>query len=447
MPFHNQKSRTRIIAGFGLVAISGLVLAGCSSTTASGTASKTLVVQEQAGTSAITQVDGFIKVFEAENPGVTVKKEIVSQTAKTGSNMQVIASSGAPDVAVVPTNTEAYTKLVTGKQIEPLSDVWSADKLQSRYGDSLANSLKVNNVPYVVSYDSEMTSIIYYNEALFKQLGIADPTDHRFSSLSDLEGVVAKLHAAGKQGIAIGPTDNYQTSWMVDQFLPTTANSSEFKNYLTSWQGGSTKVTAKYTDAPFVDAISRIQELGKAGVFQNGYLGQNVAQAEASFVQGQSGMLIDGDWSVQTLQGDKIPFDFGWALLPPVGTQNKSQLSLYNGDAFAIPVKAQNPTLAKKFLETVMSVKGQQSLIKNGALPAVNDVPSSAYTGLSTQVSQMLADIKTNGAQPGWTGTVPGGLGQQLVDPLLQQMLNGQGTPETIAATVQKELLTTRSAE
>ncbi|MCU1529895.1 MAG: hypothetical protein JWP75_3658, partial [Frondihabitans sp.] len=253
------------------------------------------------------------------------------------------------------------------------------------------------------------------------------------------------LKAIGKQGLSLGPGDGFQASWMIDAYLPTTSTSSQLQNYLTNWESSKTKITAKYTDAPFVNAVAQIQAMGKAGVFQTGYLGQSVAQSESNFVQQSAGMVLDGSYSPATFKKDGISFNYDWLLLPPVDTSKKTQVSLYNGDAYAIPARAKNPTVAKQFLESIMSVEGQTTTTASGSLPSVNDVPQSAFKNSAVQTQEILADEAKNGGQPGWTSVVPGGLGQQLVDPKVQEMLNGNGTPLSIGQAVATELQTVRS--
>jgi raffinose/stachyose/melibiose transport system substrate-binding protein len=440
---HNATRRLSLIAAVAVASTAALVLAGCSSGGSSGATSKSITVQVQTGQAA--EIAAFIKVFEKQHPGDTVKTVSVSQTAKTGSNLQVLTSSNAPDVAIVPTNTQVFSRLTTGKQLLSLSDVWSQAKLQSRYGDSLANSLKTSGTPYVVSFDSTIYNVVYYNEAMFKKAGIAVPADHRIASLSDLQSMVTKLKAIGKQGLSVGPSDGFQSSWMIDAFLPTTTTPGQLQNYLTNWESNKIAITAKYTDAPFVNALTQIQSMGKSGVFQTGFLGQSVAQSESNFVQQSAGMLLDGSYSPAVLKKDGVAFDYDWLLLPPVDPSAKTQVSLYNGDAYAIPARAKNPTLAKEFLESIMSVQAQSLLPGQGSLPSVNDVPQSAFKDSAVQVQSLLADEAKNGGQPGWTSVVPGGLGQQLVDPKVQEMLNGNGTAAAIGAAVQSELLSVRS--
>jgi ABC-type glycerol-3-phosphate transport system substrate-binding protein len=180
-------------------------------------------------------------------------------------------------------------------------------------------------------------------------------------------------------------------------------------------------------------------------VYQDGYLGQKVAPAEALFVQKKVGMLLDGSWSPSALKDQGLNFDIDWALLPTLDPSRQNKLTSYNGDTLAIPTKAKHAALAKLFLESIVSPEGQATVIKTGNLPSVNTVPATAYSDLPPIVQDELADAKANGSLVGWTSAVPGGLGQQFTDPIAQEMLQGKLTAPAVAAKVQDQLQKTRT--
>lgn len=428
----------------GLLATTAVVAVACGGSGASGTGGKTLTVQEQTATG--TQIGCYIKLFKKQNPGITVTTTSVSQTAKTGSNLEVLTSASPPDLGMIPSNTQVYSQMVAAHDLVALNSVWAKGKLDAAYGANEAASLKSNGVPYVVSIDDTFYNVLYYDIPLFARLHITPPASHRLTSLSELAAIVKKLHGAGYQGIAIGGASGYQASWMLDSYLNTATTPAQYANLLASWQS-SVPVKLSYTQSPFVTALQAIQTMGKDGDFESGYLGiSQVPQDEALFVQGKAGMLLDGDYTVAVLKADGIKFSYGWMLLPPVpGSTEQNKLSLYTGDTYGIPVNAPDKPLAEKFLETVMSPQGQMCNLSTGSLPGVNTMPGSDYASLGPIVQQELADAKANGAQIGWTSGVPGGLGQQFTDPLVQSMLNGQLTPQQIAAKVQAELATFRA--
>lgn len=436
---HTKPTRAGRIAAAALPILMVCGLAACSTTADPG--SQVLVVQAQAGDEVI--IDAFTAAFNKKYPNVEVKQQAVSVEAKNGSNIQVITGSNPPDVAVVPTNSEVYTNLVKGSQLVDLQGVYDNADLVKRYGATLANSLSINGQFLIAPYDAYYYNMVFYNKEVFSQLGIPEPTDHRIGSYDELKSMVAALKAGGVDGLGVGPTDNYQMGWMLDAFLPTVASDDELAGFLGSWKSADGPST-DFSASPFVQSIAQIRQMGADGIFQEGYLGQTVPQAQALFVAGKLGMFLMGSSTPANMQRDGIDFDYDWALLPPIGTARKAQVTNYFGSALAIPVGSKNQDLAKAYIEAALSVEGQAGMIPN-QLPIVNDVPSDAYTGLLPQVVSMLDDLAKNDSQPGWTSVVPASMGQVLVDPAIQEMLNGSGTPEEIAASVQKEYESVRS--
>jgi raffinose/stachyose/melibiose transport system substrate-binding protein len=441
----------RRLAGVGLaVLVAVCAVVGCSSSKGGGAtssssnsagASGSITVQVQTG--GEKEFANFIQVFNKQYPNVKVNTVSVSQEAKLGPNLQVLSSSNPPDVGIVPTNTQVYTRLMQAHQLLPLTDVWKADNLDTAYG-GIAGTLKSAGTPYVVNYHQVFYCVVYYSKDAFQKAGIAAPANHRIASVPDLIDMATKLRANRYQGLAYGAADNYETAWQIDAFLQTSADPGQLANYLSSWQS-SVPVQDNYTDAPFTNALGAIQSLAKNKVYQDGYLGQKVAPAEALFVQKKVGMLLDGSWSPSALKDQGLNFDIDWALLPTLDPSRQNKLTSYNGDTLAIPTKAKHAALAKLFLESIVSPEGQATVIKTGNLPSVNTVPATAYSDLPPIVQDELADAKANGSLVGWTSAVPGGLGQQFTDPIAQEMLQGKLTAPAVAAKVQDQLQKTRT--
>jgi raffinose/stachyose/melibiose transport system substrate-binding protein len=432
-------SRTkRAIAAIATISAIGLVLSGCAGTSGSSS-SKTLTVQYTSDASGRYRINHWVALFKKQYPGVTVKLQPVSDTADQGTNLEVLTSNSAPDVGVLPLESSVYSKMSAGKQLVPLTDMYKASDLAKRAGSSAVAAGQYGGVSYVVPYDNSFYNVVYYNKTLFQKLGIAEPANHRFTSVAQLNQVVAALKAGGTQGLGIGAADNYEASWMIDATLPNSSTASQYTNYLTNWQKGVSQ-TVSYTDAPFVDSLTRVKQLASAGDFQSGYLGASVPSTQALFEQGKTGMVLGGSWFTTSFASDKIAFNYDWALLPPIDSSKNMVLNSYLGDAYGIPINAKNPDLAKKFLEVVMSVAGQAVNLGVGDLPTVNDVPKASYSSLPTAVQSMVADSTTNGSAVGWSNVVPPTIGANAIEPIEQEMLNGSGTPRSVAAATEAAL-------
>lgn len=399
----------------------------------------TLSIQVQTGQNPL--IDCYIKLFKSENPGVSVTTSEVATLAKNGTNLEVVTSSNPPDVGIIPTNSPVYSRMIAAHELTPLSSVWKIDNLQRAYGQN-ASLQESRGVPQVVSIDDSYYALIYYNEAIFKKLGIAPPANHRFASLGQLINDAQKVEKAGYDGIALPGESGYEASWMIDAFMNTSTLPAQYANFNTSWQSGSS-IDVSYTSPQFVKALSAIMELGKANVFEPGYLGVTQApEAEALFLDKKAAMLVDGSWEAIDVKG----FPYSWALLPPVpGSHAQNKMTEYAGDTYGIPIGAKNKAMAMKFLELIETPKGQGCNLQTGALPGINTMPAADFSRLPLADQQMLAFAKKYGAQVGWTSGVPGNIGQTFTDPLVQAMLGGKLTPLEVAEKVKANFVKSRS--
>lgn len=372
--------------------------------------------------------------------------ELISSEANASTNVAVLSGENPPDVGLIATGTAGYQALVADNQLADLAPVWEAADLDTRYPESLNQTLDYGGKHYSIGIATGYYNVLYYNKDLFKKAGIDVPDNHRIKSVDDLADMVKKLKKVGADGISIGASSGFPASWMVDAFLPTSATEEEMGNYLSNYQSAA-DVTAHYTDPAFVDTLKQMQELAKDGTYPNGFVGTDLGKATADFSAGRTGMLHQGFWAAQELIDAKLPFEFDWLLLPPVkGSDTQMQLSSYFATGYSIPSGAKNKKLAEKFLEYMVSVEGQQKAIIDvgSQLPAVNDVPADAFSKLNPYVQAMVADAQENGAQFGWTSAVPSTLGQHLIDPLIQEMYVGGKTPEEIGQAVEAQLEVTR---
>lgn len=405
-----------------------------ASPSASDTSSGNLSVQIQ-----VTQndlVDCYIKQYKKTNPNVNVTTSVVGALAKGGTNLEVLTGSNPPDVGFVPTNSAVYARMLAEHDLVPLTSVWKTDNLAAAYGANAALE-EQDGVPYVVSEDSLYYGVVYYNLKDFAKAGVTPPSNHRFTSLAQMNAIVKKLTAAGFDGLSVAGDSGYELGWMIDNFLNTSTTPKQYVNYLTSWNKG-VPMTYSYTSAPFERALDAILAMGKANDFEPGYLGiTQGAEGEALFSSGQAAMRLDGDWWAASIKG----FPYSWALLPPVpGSSEPNELSQAAADDYAIPIGAKDKTNAENFLDTLASPAGQMCNLENGILPGI-PMPAKDYKALPLAVQQMVAFANKYGAQTGWTSGLPGNLAQTFADALVVEMLNGQLTVKQVAQKIQANIL------
>ena len=433
-------ARTRVLSISAFIGITALALAGCTPGTPDGDgAGKTLTVQVQS-----VQQPAFeyaAEIFKKENPGVTVEFQTVTEQQKATTNSQIMASSNAPDIGLVPVNAQPYTDLVKADALVPLDDLWASSNLESRYGKTIAEALKWQGTPYLALFDTTYYNVVYYNKDAFAKAGITAPASHQIASNKELYDIVGKLDAAGYDGLAAGGAAGYQLAWLQDAQLQ--ANSPDaLKDYLVSWQPG-VDPKEKYADPAFTDSLKQIKEWNDKNVFQEGMVGAAGDQAQASFTAGSAAMFLGGAW-IPSILGD-VDFKYDWLLLP--GAKDQPTLpTLYAGDTLAIPKTSKNIDLAKKFLAVYSSDDVQKfAAEKVGSLPAVNTVAASDVPGLGPVVQSIVEYTNSIGFGLGYTATVPGSLGGSFMDPQIQQLLSGQATAEQVGQAQQDAFDTWKS--
>jgi raffinose/stachyose/melibiose transport system substrate-binding protein len=434
---HSSLTQRRILIVAALASAATLVLVGC--TPSKSTTDTSLTVQVQAA-----QLPAFkyaANLLEKKHAGLKVKLQTVTEQQETSTNAQILASSNAPDVGIVKNNAQPYFDLMKAKKLIPLTDVWKSANLESRYGKTVATSLKWKGTPYLTMFDTTYYNVVFYNKAAFAKAGVTVPSNHQIANNEDLYSAVSKLKTAGYDGLAVGGSAGYQLGWLVDAQLQANAPKAALQDFLTSWQSGN-KQKVKYTSSAFTGSLAQLADWSKHGVFPAGFVAASGDQAQAQFTSGSAAMLIGGTWIPSVLKTQK--FDYDWLLLPGAN-DTPTVPSLYAGDTLAIPTASKHQALAKEFLVLYESDKVQTfAAAKVGSLPAVSTVKAADVPGLGPIVQQIV-DYTTKKVGIGWTSTLPGSLGQAFVDAEAQKMLGGQVTVEQAGKDQQKQFETYKS--
>ncbi|MBX3099050.1 MAG: extracellular solute-binding protein [Salinibacterium sp.] len=418
---------TKLRVGIALALPLALVLTSCS---AGGTGDVATTLTVQTDSYALPGFQLVADKFEAENPGVTVEFQVLTPDQQSTTNLQVLTSSDAPDIASAPFNSTVFTEMLAADQFLPIDDVWADADLQSRYGDALANAISPEGKKIGVLFSKVLYGIAWYNKAIFAEAGIDVPADHQIGTMDNLKSIVAKIRAAGYQPLSIGGSSNYHFTWILDNLLATATTPEELTNYTTSFNK-SVPVTSSYTDAPFTKSLDRIKEMYDDGVFQDGVLGMDQDAALALFAAGQAGMMMGHNQSPAGVKGKDSNVDMGFLFLPPISAA-VTQPDFYAGNLLEIPVNAKNPDLAKKFLIMLMSDEMQVAAIEatGGALPGISITDSTQFAKAPESVRELIEFDAKYGNAAGWASLVPAKLG--TTDPLIQKLVLGETTSHDI---------------
>jgi len=267
----------------------------------------------------------------------------------------------------------------------------------------------------------------WYNKELFAKAGIEKPPATWTEFLDDIK----KLKEAGITPIALGEGDKWPGAF--------------YWEYLAVRVGGKAAFDAAYsrkgafTDAPFVEAGKKLQELIAMEPFQNGFLAMTWPDEQVEIASGKAAMDLMGQWAPGAFKAasvDKQPMGekLGWFPFPAVeGGAGDAADALGGGNGFIVGKDA-SPE-AVDFLKFLSSVDSQIAQAKIGlALPVVKGAEVGVEDPSLQMVQKGAAAAKY--FQLYYDQAMPPAVGS-VVNDSVQGIFAGTLTPEQAAQAIE----------
>ncbi|MDO8189266.1 sugar ABC transporter substrate-binding protein [Conexibacter sp. JD483] len=303
------------------------------------------------------------EAFQARYPGTKVNIQVIPRQGYDQKIMTQIAGGSAPDV--IGTGDVQIPTLVNRNFALDLSPYMEADREfdSSDWYPEVLRGLTYDGKVVGLS-DNWDTQALYYNRALFRAAGVAEPTADW--TWDDYRAAAEKL-TSGE-----GPDKVWGSFWQ-KWFVPVAD--------AVAAAGGSVYDEAgrrcTLTEPEGIEALTFLDDLRRAGVdpgaTEDRVLGR---EPDEIFAAGKAAMLVgDGRWGAYAFNEAK---DLDWAVaeLPrgPAGRSNFFHLA-----AYSIPSNSKNPDLAWAFLRFMTSREGvMMGLAESQGVPAIKSVATSA---------------------------------------------------------------------
>ena len=380
------------------------MLAGCGTKAAVGQPEQTAqTATEQASTPSAGQTEislitwraedadvlkEMIADFESKNPDIKVNLEITSSDITeyyTVLKSRLIGGEGADVFMVHP---GPYQKeLAEAGYLKDLTGSALVDTLEP----SILTAGQVGGKQYSLT-ETYNSFAIYYNEALFEQLGIEPPTD--YASLVD---ACKKSVEGGYMPVAAGFGEAWVTEILYEALMCSYANGDD--NVLHALETGE----AKLTDEVYQHVFSDVADMIRDGIFQNSVTGTTYESSISLFASGRATMLLDGTWSIGNLLGMNEELRFGLARIPSVSGEAVSLVSPSQG--ICINANGSRQDEAERFVAYLFTVEAEE-MYCNGTKQASTvagttlDVPEmDLVSGLMQGESAVWPDVYVENAQ------------------------------------------------
>ncbi|SHE91115.1 raffinose/stachyose/melibiose transport system substrate-binding protein [Kaistia soli DSM 19436] len=192
---------------------------------------------------------------------------------------------------------------VRRKLVMPITD--KIKPFQDRIDAAALGAFTINGEVYGVPISTLSTSTIFYNVDLFKKLGIPVPPTY-----DDLKAAVPKFKEAGI--IPLLHQGSNTVMWPMWYF----ETLSQATGDAVAKTQKNLEGTAKFSDAPDVEAFTLIKQWVDDGILSKDSLAVDMDGMRAAFASGKSAMYYGGTWEVPSLQSSVKDFKWGVFAFP-----------------------------------------------------------------------------------------------------------------------------------
>lgn len=292
----------------------------------------------------------------------------------------------------------------------------------------------VDGNTYSAGLGISITSIVFYNKALFDQVGVSYPTTY-----DELLDVIAAFNEQDIIPIALGNKAKWPMQSTIYSCLANRQTGSEWLDNTLAQQG------AAFTDPEFVEALRKVKELTDAGAFNEDYNSIDEVQMRSYFYNGDAAMMIGGSWIIPELienAPQELKDNLEMGILPEFedGNGDPNTMAGVSSTGIAISAKATpeqqaaieeliqfltNDDAQKMYAEynipvsskTVAIDEGSMDPVYNKMLTLIKEYPMVAV--YDSALSSELTDVINNGLQAVMLGAQsPEELAEEMQDTL-----------------------------
>ncbi|MEC0303317.1 extracellular solute-binding protein [Terribacillus saccharophilus] len=342
-----------------------LLISGCSgSEGASGSGDKTIEFMHLWPEGSSKQHNEIVKEivadFEADNPDVKVKLEVLSNEQYKDKIKVLSTSNELPDVGM--TWAAGYLEpYVDGKKFAPLDDLLEGD-LKDSFVSGIPEAYEIEGSTYGLPLELNIATV-FYNKKIFEENGLEAPKTYE-----EFQNAVETLAKNGVAPIALGNKDRWTGSLWYMYFADRIGGGDVLTNAIN--RSGS------FTDPALVSAAEEVQNLVDKDAFLKGFNGLSDEEAKSMFMNEQAAMYLIATWDLPNYTtNEDVPQEFrdsvGYFPFPTV--DGKGEMSSYVGGPGVGLFVAEDSDVkeeAKDFAAFFVKEWGEKSVTEAGVIPA-----------------------------------------------------------------------------
>lgn len=371
----------------------------------------------------------IMEQYKKDHPNVELDIQGIPPDGYRARLKTVAAANEMPDLFVMWPGVMTK-EFVGGDLLQPINPLldskaeWKNGFLPNSFDD-----FTIDGKTYSAPMGLSPTSILYYNKTIFDKYGVKPP-----KTWDEMLSLVETFKKDKMTPIALGN----KAAWLAQSSI---LSSLADRVTGTEWfLNAANQKGAKFTDPEFVQALTYLQQLGKAGAFQEGFNSIDNTQMEQMFAQGKAAMMIDGGWALTNLAANaskEVLDNIGVTVLPsvPNGKGDPNSLSGVVGTGLGMSKKTSGAAkdAAYELIYALSGPAAQKATLESNQLVSYKvELDKTKVSSLFAQVYEMVGKVKRTPVYDG----VLSSAASDVVNNGLQELLMG-GKPEDIAKKIQ----------
>jgi raffinose/stachyose/melibiose transport system substrate-binding protein len=358
------------------------------------------------------QYEKFIDVFEAKNPGVTVKFETFEATNYNTILSTALAGGSGPDLMFA----RAYGGLenvANAGYLLPL-DKTNVPALEKFAPAAVAaETVRSSKITYAVPFASQ-TMLVIYNKDIFDKNGLKEP-----ETFDELVKASEKLKAAGIMPFGNGTATAWQNEVMVGGIASTVMGRGFYDDLMAG--------KADFTDKRYIEALTKLKEITK--YFPDGFIGLDYASSQQLFASGMAGMFVGGSYELSNFKKQNPAIKMGIFAMPGLKAGDEKLVAQYFDGGYAVNAKTTKKEAALKFVNFLASQEFGQMFADDlnniSAVPGVNfkDPLLAEVAELNKHSIPYIMLVHFRYGEPS---------GSVLLQGEIQKLFGGKATPEEV---------------
>jgi raffinose/stachyose/melibiose transport system substrate-binding protein len=371
--------------------------------------------------------------FQAANPDIVVDEQKIPRDQYQTRLKTLAAANELPDGFLLWPNAMTFEFASSGL-LADINDYLNQEAAWKEGMLPLAlNEFTYQGKTYGAGLGISLTSIVFYNKALFDKYNLKVPTTYQ-----ELKTAIEVFNQNSIIPIAHGNKPQWPAQSSLYSIIANRVTGSQWLTDTLAKQNG-----AKFTDQVFVDALSIMKDLADSSAFNRDYNSIDNVQMRSYFYRGEAAMMIDGSWALPDVIAnapDELKEHIEMTVFPaiPGGKGDPTTISGVSSTSIVINAKA-NPAQKEALCKLIKFITedAAQTMYMDYNIPVSSLTVEADLSKVTSLYAKMVTLIKEHPLVTVYDSALNSEQAE-IINNGLQAVMLGVQTPEALAAQLAK---------